>query len=109
MRRERNEFNERVAKAKQEVAKADYHKLMHEYKHGRMADGDARQSNAVMHAIAPEHHREYFKHVDELARVRALTLTGPLRSSAATSAWAGGGDAFMTLMRHHRSAGVARC
>jgi hypothetical protein len=86
-RRERNEFNERVAKAKQEVANADFHKLMHEYKHGRMAEGDARQSNAVMHAIAPEHHREYFKHVDELARVRALTPTWPLRSSAATSAW----------------------
>jgi len=71
MRRERNDFNEKVAKAQEEVAKADYHKLMHEYKHGRMADGDARQSNAVMHAIAPEHHREYFKHVDELARVGA--------------------------------------
>jgi hypothetical protein len=87
MRRERNDFNEKVAKAQEEVAKADYHKLMHEYKHGRMADGDARQSNAVMHAIAPEHHREYFKHVDELARVRALTPAWPLRSRAATYAW----------------------
>jgi hypothetical protein len=74
MRRERNDFNEKVAKAKEEVPQAHYHKLMHEYRHGRMADGDARQSNAVMHAIAPEHHREYFKHVDELARVRSPSV-----------------------------------